>query len=95
MTKTPKLTATEAEEITGRLVELKQEMKELMGEAQDLIRGTGMVYERARSYWLAHILTNLDDEHEWMSRETYTMQSAIDELEAIAEHADDEDEDEA
>ena len=95
MTRSTKLTEEQAREIADRLAEIKDEVKELMDEAGDLLRGTGMVQERARAYWLAHILTNLDHDHEWMSRETYTMQSAVEELEAIADGEDAEGDDAA
>ena len=91
---TRKLTPEQAEEIAERLAEIKHEVKELMDEAGDLLQGTGIIKQRAEAYWLAHILCALDNDHRWMSRETCTMQSAVDELEAIAEDVPDDDDDE-
>ncbi len=64
-----------------RLTEIKDEIKTLMLEARDLLEGEGMVWERARSYWWAHIMCSLDHDHEFLSREMCTMESAVTELE--------------
>ena len=64
-----------------RLSEIKDEMKELLGEADQLIRGAGgIAYERARAYWLGHIAIALDDDHEYAGGSMCTMQDTIDDL---------------
>ena len=83
---------TNTEEIAQELEDLKGEMRELIENAQRLLRGVNpTVAERARRTWLAHIETALDDDHEWLGRGGMTMQDTINELRA---DGDDEDHDE-
>lgn len=72
-----------ASETIYRLEEIKDEMLGLLGEAEGLIRdeAKGMEYERARSYWLAHIETALTNDHGYLGGSMVTMQDTIQELE--------------
>ena len=63
-----------------RLGEIKEEIKELVREAVDLIRDTNE-YERAKGYWYAHIVCALDDDHMYLGGSMVTMQRTIDALE--------------
>ena len=64
-----------------RLEEIRDEMKELLNEAARILRkGDDAAYERARVYWLAHIRTALDKEHDYLGGSMITMQDTIDEL---------------
>ncbi len=63
-----------------RLVEIKDEIKDLLEQAERLIRATGLPYDRARAYWLAAIKMNLDNEHDFLGSSMNTMQETIDEL---------------
>jgi hypothetical protein len=63
-----------------RLNEIKEEIKAFLGEAKRMLRGTGITWERARSYWFAHILGALDEENEYMGGSMFTMQDTINEL---------------
>jgi hypothetical protein len=64
-----------------RLEEIRDEIKELLDEATGILRrGGGITYERARSYWLAHIRTALDKDHDYLGGSMVTMQNTIDEL---------------
>jgi hypothetical protein len=74
----------ETAEALDRFAEIKDEMKELLQEAlQIVVDQTGrdsMAYERARRYWCAGITVELDKEHSWLASSMCTMQSTIDEL---------------
>ena len=85
-TRTPTTLAEKAE----RLLELKDTIRELLDEAQDLLRGTPEE-DRARCYWYAHIRMALDDDHTWLGRSMCTMQSSINALEAVSEEKDNDD----
>ena len=73
-----------------RLLDIKEEIKQLAEEAMQLVRGTS-AEGRARGYWYSQLVMALDDDHGYMGSATYTLQSAIDELEVFA----DEDEDDS
>lgn len=76
-------TINEEEEVeeadVNRLEEIKDEIKELVAEAEDIIRGS-YEYRAAKSYWIAHILTALDNESEYMGKSMTAMQDTIDNL---------------
>lgn len=65
-----------------RLQQIKNEIKELVIEATLILRrdAPDMVYERAKSYWIGHISTALDDESDYMGTSQVTFQNTIDEL---------------
>jgi len=65
-----------------RLLEIKDEIKNLMYEAKDIIRSSGQsrVIEASKAYWLGHIFTALDDDSDYLGGASYTMQNAIDEV---------------
>ncbi|MHC4464217.1 MAG: hypothetical protein ACYS30_22735 [Planctomycetota bacterium] len=69
-------------EDTIRLEEIQNEMLELLREAKSLIRRSGdsRTFERARSYWLAHVEMALTKEHGYMGGSMVTMQDTIEEL---------------
>lgn len=66
----------------ARLGEIKDQIKELMDEAESLVRrhGTSIVKERAKSYWVPHILMALDNDHEYLGGDAFTMESAANAL---------------
>lgn len=76
-------------EMVDRLLEIKDEIKELVGEAQEIVKGT-RAEVRATAYWYPHILLALDKESEYLGASMCTMQDTIDEL---TEEAESEDED--
>ncbi len=66
-----------------RLNEIKDQLKELVGEARDIISNYGAAQRQAEAYWISNVLTSLDSDNEWghagcMS----TMQETIDEITA-------------
>ena len=64
-----------------RLANIKDEIKELIREAKGIVRFKGgITYERARSYWLAHIIMALDKDHEFLGGSMFTMQDTIKEM---------------
>lgn len=68
---------TTAEDIE-RLIEIKETIEELMRDAEGIVRGTSEE-QRARSYWMGHILGALDDSQ--LCSSMFTMQNTIDGLE--------------
>jgi hypothetical protein len=51
-----------------RMIEIKDLIKELVNEAQELLERDTMTYNRATSYWIPHILIDLDKEHSWLAQ---------------------------
>jgi hypothetical protein len=62
-----------------RFEEIKDQIKELLDEAIDLVPDGG-VKERAQSYWYSHITTALDDDHEYMGGSMCTMEDTLNEF---------------
>lgn len=79
-TRQANLTAEERAERADELAEIKAGMHELIDRARGLLRGTGITGDRARAYWLAHILTALDDDHGYLGGSMCTMDDTIREL---------------
>jgi hypothetical protein len=79
------------EEYSERLVEIKDEIKNLIQEAQHLVNdfssqfGARHIYERARSYWIAHLLTALDKDNDYLGGSMQTMEDTIQEIEEVIE----------
>jgi hypothetical protein len=63
-----------------RLQDIKDEIKELVYEAQDLIPRDTIEFSRAKSYWLPHILMALDKDHDYLGGSMFTMQETVDDL---------------
>ena len=71
-----------------RFEEIKEQFKELLEEAIDLVPHHARA--RAESYWYAHISTSLDNDHDYMGGSMCSMQ---DTLEQFYEEEEDEEED--
>jgi hypothetical protein len=69
-----------------RMIEIKDQIKELVNEAQDILERGTITYNRARSYWIPHILMELDKDHDWLGGSMCTMQNTIDEMEIDLEN---------
>ena len=54
-------------------------MKALLDEAIDLV--PDHMCARAKSYWYAHILTNLSNDHDYMGNSMCSMQDTLNDLE--------------
>ncbi len=53
---------------------------ELVEEAIELLpKGESHIYDRAKSYWYAHIKTALDDDHEFLSKSECNMYDTLEE----------------
>jgi hypothetical protein len=66
-----------------RLVDIHAEMMNLLSEAEKLIRrenSNPIVWERAKSYWVAHIKMALSNDHSYIGRSGCTMEDTIREL---------------
>ena len=69
-----------------RLDHIKGRMEELIEEAKDLVRSANRdVYNRAKGYWIASIITALSKEHEYLGGSGYTMEETINELQELVE----------
>jgi hypothetical protein len=75
------------------LAEIQAEMVDLLDRARALLRGTGMVKERAEAYWLAHVETALSDDHDYLGGSMVTMADTIQELRGEDDDDGEEDED--
>lgn len=65
----------------ARLQEIKDEIKNLMEESRSILQDApSHVWERAKGYWYAHILTALDDDSEFLGGSMCYMQDTIDSL---------------
>jgi len=67
-------------EKSERLDEIRNQIKDLVYEARDLLRHEGITWDRANSYWYAHILMALDKEHDYLGSSMVTMEDTIYEL---------------
>lgn len=86
------IAATQAD----RYREIIDEMKELLGEADRILRQSDskITKERARGYCHAQIACALDKEHNFVGGSMFTMADIADELESQAEGQEEESEDE-
>jgi hypothetical protein len=76
-----------------RLVEIQEEMLELLEEAKNILRREdGIVYDRAKAYWLAHVEMGLTNSHSYMGSSTVSMEDTINECRPEEESEDDEEE---
>ena len=62
-----------------RFEEIIGEIKELLEEAIDLVP-EGITRSRAKSYWYAHMIVNVSDDHEYMSSSMHSMQDTLEEF---------------
>lgn len=73
-------------ETVVELEEILDDMKDLLRRARELVADADeSVYQRAKSYWLAHITMALDDDHGYLGKSTCTMRDTIDELGGYAD----------
>jgi len=73
----------EQQDAITRMEEIKDEMKELLDEAQDIVKdffNRGTSYERAKAYWIAHIRVDLDKDNEYLSGSMCNMEDTINEM---------------
>ena len=74
-----------------RFEEIIGEIKELLEEALDLVP-EGCVRSRAESYWYAHMIVNVTEDHGYMAGSMCSMQDTLEEFdEADEDDEDDED----
>lgn len=75
-----------------RFEEIKDQIKELLNEALDLVPEGG-AKARAKAYWYPHIITALDNDHEYMGGSMCSMQDTLEEFCDEDEEEDFEDDD--
>lgn len=71
--------SNENREIAEQLNDIKEEIKDLIHNAQGMLRGTD-ASDSANAYWVPHILMALDDEHDYLGGSMTSMQDTIEEL---------------
>ena len=70
-------------EALDRLKEIRDEMLELLDEADRILRHDfgGLIYDRAKSYWLAHVKMALTKEHGYLGSSMCDFEDTISEIE--------------
>jgi len=64
-----------------RLEAIKEQIKELVEEAEGIVQGAGgNIYNRAKSYWIPELLVALDKEHGYCAGCMCTMENTISEM---------------
>ncbi len=65
-----------------RLLEIKEEIKELANEAISVVaeETKGQIFARANAYWHPQILMTLDKEHDYMGGSMCTLEDTIKEI---------------
>ena len=76
------------QEIAEELMGIKEEIKDMIRNAEIMLRGTDE-YNEAKSYWIPHILMALDDEHDYLGGSMNSMEDTINALSADSRHFDD------
>jgi hypothetical protein len=69
--------AQPAEEIQNFIDEAKQELSRL---SRELYKLDDREYERAKGYWIAHIKTALDKDHDYLGGSMHTAQDTVNSL---------------
>jgi len=66
----------------NRFDEIKDEISELLWEANNIVsrQGSDVTKERWRGYVLSHIEMALSEEHDWLGRSMCTMNSILEEI---------------
>lgn len=65
----------------ARALEIYYEIKDLMDELNTIFRRNGgMTYERWKSYPYAHIRIAMDNDHDYLGKNTFTVQELVKDL---------------
>ncbi|HSA05703.1 MAG TPA: hypothetical protein P5556_00830 [Candidatus Gastranaerophilales bacterium] len=64
----------------ARLEDIQTKIEEQVYEARGLLEGTGITLQRAERYWIAQILTALDNDDEYVGGSMFSLQDSINEL---------------
>ena len=67
------------ENVSEQLTDIKDTIRHLVDTALYIIP-EGIIKERAKAYWHAHIVTALDDDNDYIGTSTCQMQDTIDEV---------------
>ena len=73
-----------------RMIEIREEVLTLVDEAFGMLRGLGVIEERARCYWVGHVKCAMASD-EYPTRYETTIQNTIDDLEELEGEEDDDD----
>ncbi|MFA5048266.1 MAG: hypothetical protein WC516_04560 [Patescibacteria group bacterium] len=65
----------------GDLIEIKEKMKELIGDAKYILKSAPEhTWNRAKYYWISAIECVIDNDNDWVSARTPTFEDTINEL---------------
>ena len=85
---TKKINSRNTETDSDKLMRLKQTILESVQEAAEIIKNYPEEYDQARSYWIAHILMALSDDHDYLGGSMRNMENSIEAIEEIEEQGD-------
>jgi hypothetical protein len=79
------MNAERAAEKAEELAEIGMQMAELLSQAREILRGTGLIGERAKAYWVGHVAIALSDDNEYCGRSMCTLDDTVNELNAFGD----------
>lgn len=76
---------------TADLSEIKEKIRELADMALRIVRNSkdATEYQRAKSYWYASIVMALDDNHDYLGKNMFTLEDSIEALDYMESCDDD------
>lgn len=75
-------TTTKRQEIVDELGEIQSQILELVDQARGLLRRNDLqgALMRAESYWIAHVITAVSNDHGYLGGSMVNLQNTIDEI---------------
>ncbi len=75
-------TAAKRQEIVDELGEIQSQILELVEQARGLLRRNDLqgALMRAESYWIAHVITAVSNDHGYLGGSMVSLQNTIDEI---------------
>jgi hypothetical protein len=75
-------TAAKRQEIVDELGEIQSQILDLVEQARALLRRNGLqgAMMRAESYWIAHVITAVSNDHGYLGGSMVSLQNTIDEI---------------
>lgn len=85
------------DDVINELDSIQSQILDLVDQAKDTLKMGGFegALMRANAYWVAHIICALSNDHGYLGGSMVTLADTIDELLAVADEEDAEDEEEA
>lgn len=75
-------TTRDRQEIVDELGEIQSQILDLVEQARALLRRNGLqgALMRAESYWVAHVITAVSNDHDYLGGSMVSLQNTIDEI---------------